>query len=139
MLSSHLMSEMQLVADHLLVIGQGRILADTSMADFMADSSDGLVIVDSPDAGALALLLTATGGAVTSPETNRLEIRELTADAIGETAATHGMRLHSLIPVEASLETAYLNLTRDSVEYTSTVPHVNHSHSPISTDARRAA
>ncbi|SLJ98617.1 ABC transporter ATP-binding protein [Arthrobacter sp. P2b] len=137
LLSSHLMSEMQLVADHLLVIGQGRILADTSMDDFIADSSDGLVIVVSPDTNTLAPLLTGTGATVTSPEIGRLEVRGLTADAIGDAAALHKLRLHSLIPVEASLETAYLNLTRDSVEYTGANPH--NTHSTTTTDARRAA
>jgi ABC-2 type transport system ATP-binding protein len=137
LLSSHLMSEMQLVADHLLVIGQGRILADTSMDDFIADSSDGLVIVVSPDTNTLAPLLTGTGATVTSPEIGRLEVRGLTADAIGDAAALHKLRLHSLIPVEASLETAYLNLTRDSVEYTGANPH--NTHSTKTTDARRAA
>jgi ABC-2 type transport system ATP-binding protein len=137
LLSSHLMSEMQLVADHLLVIGQGRILADTSMADFIADSSDGVVAVTSPDAGALAGLLTVDGATVTSTGADRLEVRGLTADAIGDRAAQQGLRLHALVPVESSLEQAYLDLTRDSVEYTGAT--AQHPTTTTTDAARRAA
>ena len=73
------MSEMQLVADHLLVIGQGRILADTSMTDFIADSSDGTVAVTSPDAGALADLLTRDGTTVTPTAAGHLQVHCTTA------------------------------------------------------------
>jgi len=138
LLSSHLMSEMQLVADHLLVIGQGRILADTSMADFIADSSDGTVAVTSPDAdaGALADLLTRAGATVTTTDTGHLKVQGTTAEAIGDRAAQHGLRLHALVPVQSSLEQAYLDLTRDSVEYTgATAQHPT----ATSTDAARRA
>jgi ABC-2 type transport system ATP-binding protein len=121
LLSSHLMSEMQLVADHLLIIGQGRILADTSMADFIAESSGGAIIVASPEAGALASLLARDGVTLTSHESGRFEVRGLTAGAIGDIAGRHGLTLHELAPVPASLESAYLELTRDSVEYAGTV------------------
>jgi len=117
LLSSHLMSEMQLVADRLLVIGEGRILADASMAEFIADSTGGGVVVASPDAADLALLLARDGVTVTSSAAGRFEVRGLAPEAIGDIAADHGLRLHQLAPVEASLETAYLELTRDSVEY----------------------
>jgi ABC-2 type transport system ATP-binding protein len=117
LLSSHLMSEMQLVADHLLIIGQGRILADTSMADFIAASSGGGVIVASPEAGALASLLARDGVTLTSQESGRFEVRGLSAETIGGIAGRHGLTLHELAPVPASLESAYLELTRDSVEY----------------------
>ena len=118
LLSSHLMSEMQLVADHLLIIGQGRILADTSMDDFIEHSTSSSVVVASPDAGALAPLLAAAGATLTSTQADRFAVRDLTADAIGDIAAEHGLRLHELAPIAASLESAYLELTRDSVEYT---------------------
>ena len=120
LLSSHLMSEMQLVADHLLIIGQGRILADTSMDDFIEHSSGGSVVVASPDAGALAPLLAADGATLTSTEAGRFEVRGLAADAIGDIAAEYGLRLHELAPIEASLESAYFELTRDTVEYAAT-------------------
>jgi ABC-2 type transport system ATP-binding protein len=117
LLSSHLMSEMQLVADRLLVIGEGRILADASMAEFIADSTGGGVIVASPDAADLALLLARDGVTMTSTAAGRFEVRGLAPEAIGDIAADHGLTLHQLAPVEASLESAYLELTRDSVEY----------------------
>lgn len=121
LLSSHLMSEMELVAEHLLIIGQGRLLADTSVADFIAASSDGGVEVASPDAVALTRLLAADGVTVTSHEPGRLTIHGRTAADIGDLAAGHGVRLHELAPVATSLETAYLALTRDSVEYAGTI------------------
>jgi ABC-2 type transport system ATP-binding protein len=123
LLSSHLMSEMQLVADHLLVIGQGKILADSSIADFIEESPGGnAVIVVSPDAGRLAALLAGDGITLTTREPGRLEIRGITSAAIGDLATEHRLRIHELTPVTASLESAYLELTRDSVEYTATVP-----------------
>lgn len=120
LLSSHLMSEMELVAEHLLVIGQGRILADTSIAAFIASSSPGVVVVTSPDAGALAPLLTGPDVTLTADEAGRFEVRGMSATVIGDLAAQHGLRLHGLTAVTTSLETAYLELTRDSVEYTTT-------------------
>ncbi|MEI8409720.1 MULTISPECIES: ABC transporter ATP-binding protein [unclassified Kribbella] len=121
LLSSHLMSEMQLVADHLLVIGQGRILADTSIQDFIEESGGGgAVVVVSPDAGTLAPLLADDGVALTTREPGRFEVRGLTAPEIGDIATEHRLRIHELTPITASLESAYLELTRDSVEYTGT-------------------
>jgi len=126
LLSSHLMSEMELVAEHLLVIGQGRILADTSMEAFIAASAPGIVHVTSPDAGDLARALAGPGVTVTAPEPGRLEVRGATADVIGDLAAARGLRLHGLVAATTSLESAYLELTRDAVEYTGSVAH--HSH-----------
>jgi ABC-2 type transport system ATP-binding protein len=80
LLSPHLMSEMQLVANHLLIIGQGRILADTSMDDFIEHASGGVVVAASRDAGALAPLLAAAGVTLTSTEAGRFEVRDLTAE-----------------------------------------------------------
>jgi len=137
LLSSHLMSEMELVAEHLLVIGQGRILADTSIDAFIAMSSPGVVVVTSPDAGALASLLTGHDVTLTAPQAGRLEVRGMTADVIGDLAAQHGVRLHGLVAITTSLETAYLELTRESVVYTGTVQH--HAHSPATDPSRSAA
>ena len=134
LLSSHLMSEMQLVADHLLIIGQGHILADTSMDEFIEHASGGVVVVASPDAGALAPLLAADGGTLTPTEDGRFEVGGLTADAIGDIAARHGLRVHHLAPREASLESAYLELTRDSVEFVAASDV-----SPTEADPRMAA
>jgi ABC-2 type transport system ATP-binding protein len=123
LLSSHLMSEMQLVADRLVVIGRGRILADTSMDEFIEASSSGIVEVVTPDAGALMPLLAARGVTITSHEVGRLEVSGLDAARIGEVAAENNLVLHQLTPVSASLETAYLELTRDAVDYAGTLHH----------------
>jgi ABC-2 type transport system ATP-binding protein len=123
LLSSHLMSEMQLVADRLVVIGRGRILADTSMEAFIAGASSGVVEVVSPDGGALAALLAADGVTITAREHGKLEISGLEAARIGEVAAANHLVLHQLTPVSASLETAYLELTRDAVVYAGTASH----------------
>lgn len=149
LLSSHLMSEMELVAEHLLVIGQGRILADTAMDTFIATSSPGVVEVISPDAGALAPLIIGPDVVVASSRADHLEVRGASAEVIGDLAAANGLRIHGLLTQTTSLETAYLELTRDSVEYTGTVQHharptgapaPAHSPSPSPDEtARRAA
>ncbi|NPD06004.1 ATP-binding cassette domain-containing protein [Nocardioides sp. zg-1308] len=126
LLSSHLMSEMQLVADHLVIIGRGRILADTPLQDFIDSSSTGAVAVASPEASRLAGLLAGEGVTLTSREASRFEVRGLDAAAIGEVASRHGVTLHELSSSAASLETAYLALTRDAVEYAGTTQQTNH-------------
>lgn len=125
LLSSHLMTEMQLVADHLVVIGRGRILADSSMEEFIEASSTGIVEVVTPDSELLMSLLAADGVTTTSYGGGRLEVTGLEAAHIGEVAAASHVVLHQLTPVSASLETAYFDLTRDVVDYAGTVqPHV---------------
>jgi ABC-2 type transport system ATP-binding protein len=115
--SSHLMSEMALTADHLIVIGRGRLIADTSVADFVAGASKQLVHVRSPQAEALRGLLDAPGVALTALEPGLLEVRGLTAEQIGEKAAANQIVLHELTPLQASLEEAFMDLTRDEVEF----------------------
>lgn len=139
LLSSHLMSEMELVAEHLLVIGQGRILADTSMDAFIEAASPGVVTVTSPDAADLARLLIGPGVIVASPEAERLEVRGMSAAAIGDLAAGRGLRLHELVSVTTSLETAYLELTRDSVEFAGTVERHAHLQATTTETSGRAA
>jgi ABC-2 type transport system ATP-binding protein len=139
LLSSHLMSEMELVAEHLLVIGQGRILADTSMNAFISTSSPGVVAVTSPDAEHLASVLTGPGVAIVQSATDRLEISGMPAHTIGDLAARDGLRLHELHTVTTSLETAYLELTRDSVEFAGTVERHEHASHTSTETARRAA
>lgn len=123
LLSSHLMSEMQLVADHLVVIGRGKILADSSMSEFIARSASNIVRVASPDADRLGALLAADGVTVVSHEAGRLEVSGMDAARIGDIAGAQHLTLHELAPVAASLETAYLELTRDSVQYTGSTQH----------------
>lgn len=119
-LSSHLMSEMALTADHIIVVGRGRILADAPVADVVAGASGSKVRVRSPRADQLEDLLRRAGAAVTATEPGLLEVSGSTAEQIGDTAAAAGLPLHELTPVGSSLEDAYLQLTADEVEYHST-------------------
>jgi len=114
--SSHLMSEMALTADHLVVIGRGRLIADSSTADLIARSSQGYVHVRTPDAEGLALLLLAAG-AVVEGDGDTLRVSGFDAAAVGELAAQHRVVLHELSPRSASLEEAFMELTKDSVDF----------------------
>jgi ABC-2 type transport system ATP-binding protein len=116
-LSSHLMSEMEQTAEHLIVIGRGRIIADTSMPGFIAASSSNHVRVVSPHATSLRNLLVDDGVSITSVEPGVLDIEGVPAARIGDVAAEHGLTLHELTTVEASLEQAFMELTRDSLEF----------------------
>ncbi|WP_320776739.1 ABC transporter ATP-binding protein [Streptomyces sp. CRN 30] len=115
--SSHLMSEMALTADHLVVIGQGRLLADTSMARFIEENSRSYVRVRSPQRERLTDVLTAAGITPLRPDAEVLEIDGDKAETIGELAARHQITLHELSPQRASLEEAFMQLTAESVEY----------------------
>ncbi|HOZ59783.1 MAG TPA: ATP-binding cassette domain-containing protein [Nakamurella multipartita] len=115
--SSHLMSEMELTADHLIVIGAGRIMADMPMGEFIRQSSQHRVRVISPDAARLRDLLVGPQVAVSSDAPERLEIEGLHAREVGIVAAEHGIVLHQLVDVAPSLEEAFMELTRDSVAY----------------------
>jgi ABC-2 type transport system ATP-binding protein len=115
--SSHLMNEMALTAEHLIVIGRGRLIADCATDEFIARSSERSVLVKSPDAARLAELITAEGGRVKADNGRALTISGLPAQRIGELAAHAGLVLHELTPQLASLEEAFMELTRDSVEY----------------------
>jgi ABC-2 type transport system ATP-binding protein len=115
--SSHLMNEMALTADQLIVIGRGRLIADCSTDEFIARSSQRSVLVKSPDAARLSELITAEGGLVTADDGQALTVGGLPSPRIGELAAREGLVLHELTPQLASLEEAFMELTRDSVEY----------------------
>jgi ABC-2 type transport system ATP-binding protein len=116
-LSSHLMSELELTAEHLIVIGRGRILADMGMAEFIDSASVTRVRVVSPDAAALRDLLAAPGVTVASSEPGVLDVEGLDSRRIGEVATDNRITLHELTPIAASLEEAFMELTRDAVEY----------------------
>ncbi len=120
LLSSHLMSEIELTAEHLLVIGRGRIMADMPMQQFIAEASGNHVHVVTPDGTALRDLLAAKGVAVSSDAPGVLDIEGLTAQEIGTRAAQAGIVLYELTPIEPSLEDAFMNMTRDSVEFRGT-------------------
>jgi ABC-2 type transport system ATP-binding protein len=115
--SSHLMSEMALTAEHLIVIGRGRLIADTSVAEFIERASTNTVRVRSPHASKLRDLLAGPDVTVSSSEAGTLEVAGLTSDQIGQTAADNGVTLLELAPQQASLEEAFMELTSDSVEY----------------------
>ncbi|MCY0917272.1 MULTISPECIES: ATP-binding cassette domain-containing protein [unclassified Streptomyces] len=116
--SSHLMSEMALTADHLVVIGQGKLLADLSMADFIRQNSRSYVRVRSPQQERLKDLLHEEGiDAISVPATGTLEVDGVESERLGELAARHGVVLHELSPQRASLEEAFMRMTADSVEY----------------------
>ena len=124
LVSSHLMSEMALTADHLLVIGKGRLIADTSADEFVRSSSQQSVHVRSPQAAELAARCREAGATVAGPGAGTgpdvIEITGMDSAEVGRLAAAHGIALSELIPVRASLEEAFMELTRDSVEYQAT-------------------
>jgi ABC-2 type transport system ATP-binding protein len=123
LVSSHLMSEMALTAEHLIVIGRGRLIADTSVAEFTARASRGGVRVRTPEAARLTdLLAERTQVTVTAEEEPQvLTVTGTDSEAIGRLAAEHGLVLFELTPHQASLEEAFMELTRDAVEYEAVV------------------
>ena len=116
-LSSHLMTEMAQTADHIIVLGRGRVIADAPVATIEAIATGTAVHVRTPDAERFASALTSAGATVTHPEPELLEVTGLAAPQIGELAARDRVVLHELSPVGGSLEDAYLALTQDEVEY----------------------
>jgi ABC-2 type transport system ATP-binding protein len=121
-LSSHLMSEIALTAEHLVVVGKGRLIADTSVAEIVAQASHDIAVrVRTPEATALRDVLIAEGAAVTSDQRGVLEIHGLATERIGELAAARSIVLHELTPQTASLEDAFMRLTGDAVEYHATL------------------
>jgi ABC-2 type transport system ATP-binding protein len=116
-ISSHLMSEMAQAADHLIIIGRGRLLADTPTERFTEASSRADVLVRSPRAAELASLLAGSGATVTAAGGGELSVTGMGAPAIGDLAAEHGISVHELVPRHASLEQAYMDLTNDSAQY----------------------
>jgi ABC-2 type transport system ATP-binding protein len=115
--SSHLMSEMALTADHLIVVGRGRLIADTSVDEFVRRASGNVVRVRSPQAEELRDQLEGPDVTIAVIEPGLLEVTGLGAPLIGETAARHGIVLHELMPQQVSLEEAFMDLTRDDVEF----------------------
>ncbi|MGW9629275.1 ABC transporter ATP-binding protein [Agromyces sp. NPDC055520] len=116
-LSSHLMSEMALTADHLIVLGRGEIIADAPVADIIAGGTRPRVLVRSPHSSQLAELLAAPEVAVIRSEAGVLEVTGVEASGIGDLAALNQLTIHELTPLSASLEEAYMALTSDAVEY----------------------
>ncbi|MCW2912198.1 MAG: transporter-like protein [Actinomycetia bacterium] len=121
-LSSHLMSEMALTADRLVIIGRGRLIAETSVADFLAAGTDNYIRVRSTDAEALAVLLAERSATVTSEPDGALRVTGATADEIGDLARVRGLGLLELSPQQMSLEQRYMELTRDATDYQAADP-----------------
>jgi ABC-2 type transport system ATP-binding protein len=117
--SSHLMSEMALTADRVIVIGRGRIKADTTMREFIAQNASTHVRVRSPHIGKLRELISANGWQVEAApdDDGALRVFGVTSDAVGELAGQNGLWLHELAVVQPSLEEAFMSMTADSVEY----------------------
>jgi ABC-2 type transport system ATP-binding protein len=114
--SSHLMSEMSLMADHLIVIGRGQVLADSPIQDFMAEHARSYVRVKAPQSTDVEALLVGRGLDVVRAD-DELRVQGLDAPAIGELIGSNGLLLHELTLVRSSLEDAFMELTADSVEY----------------------
>jgi len=117
LISSHLMSEMALTADHLIVIGRGKLLADAPTQSLTQASTRADVLVRSPRARELAELLTARGAAVKVEQDGGLAVTGMDAPAIADLAAVYGVAVHELVPRQPSLEQAYLDLTAASTDF----------------------
>jgi len=115
--SSHLMSEMALTADHLIVIGRGRLIADASVGEVIAQASANHVRIVSPQASALGALITAAGASVEPEAEDVLIVTGLDCRDVGIIASGAGLTLYELSPQEASLEEAFMEMTRDSADY----------------------
>ena len=119
--SSHLMSEMENTADHLIVVGRGRLIADCGVAEFIDRSSGQAVLVRTPSQDVLARAGAAAGGSVTR-ESEQLRVRGLSEDQVGDIAFANGVPVYHLAAVKVSLEQAFMELTADSVDYRAGLP-----------------
>jgi ABC-2 type transport system ATP-binding protein len=120
--SSHLMSEMENTADHLLVIGRGKLIADCTVDEFIAANSQQTVRVRTPQLDQMAKLVAAAGGTVRENGDGVMVISGLHVDEVGDLAYENSVRLHELAPLHASLEQAFMELTASSVEFHAGVP-----------------
>src|SRR6476646_10063449 len=115
--SSHLMSEMALTAEHVVIIGKGRLLADLPIEEVLASASRASVLVRSPDALRLEAALAGPGVVLNRPATDLLTLTGLTAAQIGDRALAEGIAVHELTPRQASLEEAFMDLTNDAIQF----------------------
>jgi ABC-2 type transport system ATP-binding protein len=116
-LSSHLMSEMAQTATRLVILGRGKLVAETSVEDFVGHAAAGDVLVRTPEAVALSRVLAAPGVTVTDDGSGVLRVSGVTAEQIGATAWRAHLPVYELTPERASLEEAFMQVTQDSVEY----------------------
>ena len=122
--SSHLMSEMEHTAEHLIVIGRGKLIADCTVAEFIAQNSSETVRVRTPQQDVLTSAVAEAGGTVLDDGDGVLVVHGLTAGRVGDIAFDNAVRLHELAPAHASLEEAFMELTADSVEFQAGLPGV---------------
>ncbi|MER7930616.1 ABC transporter ATP-binding protein [Streptomyces sp. NPDC096057] len=115
--SSHLMSEMALTAERLIVVGRGELIADTTVEEFVAGASANNLRVRASDTARLHDLLVDVGGSISGEQDGTLSVSGLTAERVGDTAAAHGIAIYELAAQIASLEEAFMEVTRDAVEY----------------------
>jgi ABC-2 type transport system ATP-binding protein len=125
--SSHLMSEMALTAEHLIVIGKGRLIADCTTKEFIEQNSELSIRVRTPELARLVPLLAAAGARITSQEQDVAVVHGLESAHVGKMAFENGVCLYELVPQRASLEEAFMGLTRDSVEFHAGVPRSDHA------------
>ena len=122
LLSSHLMSEMSLTADHLIIIGRGRLIRDVGLQEFVDEWSTNIVRVRAPEASRLREVILGPNIRVSSEAPGSLEVEGLTAEQIGNAAAEHGLVLYELTPEKTSLEAAFMELTHEATEYRAVAP-----------------
>ena len=122
LVSSHLMSELEGIADDLVVIGRGRLIAQTSVSELLSSRSDGRIHVRTPQVTEVMAALAGAGGTVTSTGSDALIVTGLEPDLIAELVSAQGLRLHELYRERTSLEDAFIDITRDAVEYVAERP-----------------
>jgi ABC-2 type transport system ATP-binding protein len=120
--SSHLMSEMSLMAEHLIVVGRGRLIADTTVGEFVRQASSDAVLVRTPDVAQLRDALDGRDATIDDEEDGAVTVRGMSSRALGELASERRIVLHELTPVRASLEEAFMHLTRDALDYQTAGP-----------------
>jgi ABC-2 type transport system ATP-binding protein len=128
-LSSHLMSEMELTAERLIVVGRGRLIADTTVAEFVRQASVGAPVrVRSPDIPALRAVLASLEAKIENADADVLMVTGVTASQLGDAARAASVALHELAPQQVSLEDAFMRITRDAVEYRTEAFHAGRTH-----------
>ena len=120
--SSHLMNEMAVTADHVIVVGRGKLVADSPTDEFIARFSEKAVLVRTPQAEKLTDALRSVGASITVRQDGALLVNGTEAPAIGEVAAANGVVLHELAPQQASLEEAFMEMTREDAQFHAAVP-----------------
>ena len=128
LVSSHLLSEMALTADHLVVIGKGKLIADAPTAEFINAATTSTVRVRSPRLSELRAALVAAGLSVADTD-GALVVSGASIEQVGDVSAAAGIGLHELSPVNGSLEEAFMQLTGQSVEF--------HAHGAVGADTNR--